>query len=54
MTALSRIPAPDLTAFVIALAEKLGTPSDIAEVVASTLVNADLSGHTSHGQDFRF
>lgn len=49
MTASRRIPAPELTAFVLGLVEKLGTPPDIAIVVATTLVNADLAGHTSHG-----
>ncbi|MBT3267499.1 Ldh family oxidoreductase [Candidatus Poribacteria bacterium] len=44
-----RIPAEDLNAFVVGLVEKLGTPADIAQVVATTLVNADLAGHTSHG-----
>ena len=44
-----RIPADDLRAFVVGLIEKLGTPADIAQVVATTLVNADLAGHTSHG-----
>mgnify|MGYP001992339797 CR=1 FL=1 len=49
MTTLHRIPASELTDFVLALVEKLGTPPDIAQVVARTLVNADLTGHTSHG-----
>ena len=44
-----RIPADDLRALVVGLIEKLGTPADIAQVVATTLVNADLAGHTSHG-----
>jgi hydroxycarboxylate dehydrogenase B len=49
MSETRRIPADDLREFVVGLAERLGTPSDIAAVVATTLVNADLAGHTSHG-----
>ncbi len=49
MSETRRVPADSLHAFVVGLAEHLGTPTDIAEIVATTLVNADLAGHTSHG-----
>ncbi|MBT5710308.1 malate/lactate/ureidoglycolate dehydrogenase, partial [Candidatus Poribacteria bacterium] len=43
------IPADHLHAFVVRVIERVGTPTDIARVVATTIVNADLSGHPSHG-----
>lgn len=44
-----RIAADDLRAFVVRLFRAVDTPEDIAERVASILVNADLAGHPSHG-----
>ncbi len=49
MSETRRIPADELYDFVAGLVQGLGTPEDIASVVAQTLVNADLTGHTSHG-----
>jgi hydroxycarboxylate dehydrogenase B len=44
-----RISGDDLKGFVAAIFEAVGTPADIAECTARILVNADLSGHPSHG-----
>lgn len=44
-----RIPADKLTATVSTIFEKLGTPADEAELVAGSLVKANLMGHDSHG-----
>jgi uncharacterized oxidoreductase len=41
-------PAP-LTAYAEALLANLGAPEDVARLVAGSLVDADLKGHTSHG-----
>src|SRR3989442_2044420 len=41
--------AEDLTAFVIALYEAAGTPTDHAQIVATHQVGANLVGHDSHG-----
>ena len=49
MTTVSRVEADKLRRFTTRLCEAVGTPSDIAEVEAEILVNADLRGHTSHG-----
>lgn len=49
MATISRVKADNLRSFTARLCEAMGTPSDIAEVEAEILVNADLRGHTSHG-----
>lgn len=49
MAAIFRVEADRLRSFSRRLCEAVGTPSDIAEVEAEILVNADLRGHTSHG-----
>ncbi len=49
MATVSRVEADRLRRFTTRLCEAVGTPSDIAEVEAEILVNADLRGHTSHG-----
>ena len=49
MATVYRIKAEKLRGFTARLCEALGTPSDIADVEAEILVNADLRGHTSHG-----
>lgn len=43
------IPAPQLIEIGCAIFSAAGAPEDIARVVASSLVNANLSGHDSHG-----
>ncbi|MCC6804201.1 MAG: Ldh family oxidoreductase [Anaerolineae bacterium] len=43
------IPAPQLIEIGCAIFSAAGAPDDIARVVASSLVNANLSGHDSHG-----
>ena len=49
MATVYRIKAEKLRGFTARLCEALGTPSEIADVEAEILVNADLRGHTSHG-----
>ena len=49
MAAIFRVEADKLRNYSRRLCEAVGTPSDIAEVEAEILVNADLRGHTSHG-----
>jgi hydroxycarboxylate dehydrogenase B len=49
MTAEPRFAAEALQAFAQRMVTALGTPADIAEEVARHLVNANLSGHDSHG-----
>ena len=49
MATVSRVEADKLRSFTARLCETVGTPSDIAEIQAEILVNADLRGHTSHG-----
>jgi LDH2 family malate/lactate/ureidoglycolate dehydrogenase len=44
-----RYAAPDLIAFADTLLQRGGLPADRARVVAETLVEADLMGHTTHG-----
>ena len=46
---MDRIDAVELEAFAGRLLRELGAPSATAEAVASSLVEADLKGHTSHG-----
>jgi len=48
MATVYRIKAEKLKGFTARLCEALGTPSEIADVEAEILVNADLRGHTSH------
>ena len=43
------IAAPTLKTLVSEIFEVLGTPADMADVVSGSLVNANLSGHDSHG-----
>lgn len=43
------IAAPALEQFATALLEAVGTPPDLAHVVAESLVSANLAGHDSHG-----
>ena len=49
MSESARIPAERLHAFTTGLFQALGTPQDIADVVADHLVAADLKGIASHG-----
>lgn len=49
MATSRRIQADVLRDFCTQLFEAVGTPSEIAEVVARILVNSDLKGHLSHG-----
>ncbi len=46
---MPRVGSGRLTQFATAIFESLGTPADIADEVAKSLVSADLSGHPSHG-----
>lgn len=39
----------ELRTFTLDVLEKLGTPSDFAEIVCNNLVGANLVGHDSHG-----
>lgn len=45
----STFPAADLKSFAAAILEAVGTPDDLAEIVAASLVSANLAGHDSHG-----
>ena len=49
MATSRRIQADSLRNFCTQLFKAVGTPSEIAEVVARILVNSDLKGHLSHG-----
>jgi len=44
-----RVPAAVLTEFASEVVASLGAPAHVADCVGMTLVNADLSGHRSHG-----
>jgi len=46
---MKRIEVNELERFALALIEAFGTPRDIAEPVARSLVSADVRGHGSHG-----
>ncbi|MFB6070153.1 MAG: Ldh family oxidoreductase [Halanaeroarchaeum sp.] len=46
---MARISPADLHEGVVVLLESFGTPADIADRVAESLVDADLKGHHSHG-----
>ena len=41
--------AADLKSFAVAILQAVGTPDDLAQVVAASLVSANLAGHDSHG-----
>src|SRR5690348_4098469 len=43
------IPAPALQRIATAILEAAGTPADLAQIVAESLVSANLAGHDSHG-----
>ena len=49
MSTSTRIPADRLHKFTASVFEAVGTPTDIAKVVADHLVNADINGMASHG-----
>ncbi|HMQ86241.1 MAG TPA: Ldh family oxidoreductase [Flavilitoribacter sp.] len=49
MQSSPKYPSASLIRFAQALMEKAGLPPDRAEVVAETLVEADLMGHSTHG-----
>lgn len=44
-----RVPVAEVERFTSSVLRELGTPADVAEMVAESLVEADLSGHHSHG-----
>lgn len=46
---MSRVDSEALRSFARTLTEAFGTPAELAEVVAASLVSADLRGHGSHG-----
>ncbi|MGW0502953.1 Ldh family oxidoreductase [Micromonospora sp. NPDC003241] len=46
---MALIAVEDLRRLVLALLGQAGTPDDVAEVVAGSLIGADLAGHGSHG-----
>jgi uncharacterized oxidoreductase len=46
---MQQVDAAALEAFATAVVETLGSPTDVARVVADSLVTADLRGHGSHG-----
>ncbi len=46
---MARIAVEELKSFATALIQALGSPPEIAQVVAESLVGADLRGHGSHG-----
>lgn len=46
---MPNIPADALRAYTTAITEAAGTPRDLAEIVANSLVDANLAGHDSHG-----
>ena len=44
-----RYKGPDLKRLGQAILEAVGTPEDLAAIVAGSLVDANLAGHDSHG-----
>ena len=49
MDEVVRVDAAELERLALRVLEGLGTPADLAAVVAGSLVEADLAGHDSHG-----